>query len=710
MKNILKIYTNDLKKIFTNSMAIILAVGILVLPSLYAWFNIYANHDPYGSTGQMQIAVIIEDEGYNFKNIEINVGEEVRKNLEANDLIDWQFLSKDEGIEGVKSGKYYAAIEIPATFSKSLTSITTSDFKRPEITYYANEKKNAIATKITDKVVQTVQTQVNESFTTTVIDIVNKLLKTVIEEANDSSDGGTVKTVLNQIDTAKTSVHSIEKTVEAFANVMKITKNIENTFSNERVKKLLEDTNGTIKSTNELIAVTKNMVSSITSSLDSALDESHSEVTGLISTLDKIGTLPTGEAVKTIEDFKKAIDRQTGKYDVLLTSLNQINGAMPIKLASLSSMIDGMGSINDSLKSLSSTLDSAINSKSGKTALQQISSELKSVDESVTKVKQQYKDTVKPALDNNMTYLVGVLSDISSIIDAIGSNEDVPTLIKTIDNSVDSGADLIDSFMSLLDGCEKQLDDLYKKINKLSDSELVNMIYNLTFNNSDKLGEFAACPVVISTQKIYAIDNYGSAMAPFYSTLAVWVGAVILVAIMKTKVRHRQTLGYTPTQEYFGRGLTFVTFSVIQGLIICLGDLIILKMQCYHPILFVLAGVCASMIFTIFIYSLVYAFEDIGKAVAVILLVLQIGGSGGTFPIDVTPKFFQAIHPYLPFTFLVNAFRECVCGTWGNDYFIDLLKLSAYIPIGLVFGLVIAKAVRKPISFFGKKVKETQIL
>ena len=156
--------------------------------------------------------------------------------------------------------------------------------------------------------------------------------------------------------------------------------------------------------------------------------------------------------------------------------------------------------------------------------------------------------------------------------------------------------------------------------------------------------------------------------------------------------------------------MTFLTFSVVQGLIICLGDLFVLKMQCYHPLMFVLAGICASMIFTVFIYSLVYAFEDIGKAIAVILLVLQIGGSGGTFPIDVTPKFFQTIHPYLPFTFLVNAFRECVCGTWGNDYMIDLLKLSAYIPIGLIFGLVISKAVRKPISFFGKKLKETEIL
>ena len=113
MKNIFKIFKRDIKKIFTNSMAIILAVGIAVIPSLYAWFNIYANWDPYGATGNMKVAVIIEDEGYTFRDIEINVGEEIKSNLEANDLIDWKFVPKAEALSGIEAGEYYAAIEIP---------------------------------------------------------------------------------------------------------------------------------------------------------------------------------------------------------------------------------------------------------------------------------------------------------------------------------------------------------------------------------------------------------------------------------------------------------------------------------------------------------------------------------------------------------------------------------------------------------------------
>ena len=230
MKNILKIYKRDLKKIFTNSMAIILAVGIAVLP-LYAWFNIYANWDPYGpaSTGNMKIAVVINDEGYEYKGVEINVGDQIKSNLKGNNVIDWQFVSKERAMNGIKAGDYYAGIEIPKGFSKALTSIMTKNFKQPKITYYANEKKNAIATKITDKVVQTVQTEVNESFVTTVVNLVNKLLGTVIEEGK--KDGTNIfQNLQNQIDSAKSAVKSIEKTIDGFEGVMEVAQDLNKTW------------------------------------------------------------------------------------------------------------------------------------------------------------------------------------------------------------------------------------------------------------------------------------------------------------------------------------------------------------------------------------------------------------------------------------------------------------------------------------------------
>lgn len=252
MKMIFKIFKRDIKKIFRNSMAIILAIGLAVLPSLYAWFNIYANWDPYGSTGNMQVAVINNDEGAVIKTFTVNVGSQIETNLKANDLIDWQFVSKEEGINGVKAGKYYAAIEIPSGFSNSLTSIMSSEFKQPQIVYYANEKKNAIATKITDKVVQTVQTEVNESFITTIVNLMNQVFGFVLDE-NDISGGAIFNKISNEINETKASVADLNNSIGTFSDISELLKQLGSSMSSEKVSNLLNSTNDVINDTSDVV-------------------------------------------------------------------------------------------------------------------------------------------------------------------------------------------------------------------------------------------------------------------------------------------------------------------------------------------------------------------------------------------------------------------------------------------------------------------------
>ncbi|MCI6354943.1 YhgE/Pip family protein, partial [Eubacterium coprostanoligenes] len=273
----------------------------------------------------------------------------------------------------------------------------------------------------------------------------------------------------------------------------------------------------------------------------------------------------------------------------------------------------------------------------------------------------------------------------------------------------DTGDSLVISMNKVLKNTDKKLKSLIDLIDNIRDSEMVNAVVNLTTKNGGDLGEFLACPVEVKTDKVYGIENYGSAMAPFYSTLAIWVGAIMLVALVKTNVKKKKEISplLKPHEEFFGRSLLFLCIAIVQGLIICLGDLYFLKIQCYHPVKFLFAGVLASIVYSFFIYSIVYTFGDIGKAIGVIMLVVQIGGSGGTFPIDVTPRFFVSINPYIPFTFVIEAMRECICGTYGNDYWIDLLKLLAYAVAGLIIGLPVKAIVKKPVKFFEKKIEET---
>lgn len=708
MKMIFKIFKRDIKKIFRNSMAIILAIGLAVLPSLYAWFNIYANWDPYGSTGNMQVAVINNDEGAVIKTFTVNVGSQIETNLKANDLIDWQFVSKEEGINGVKAGKYYAAIEIPSGFSNSLTSIMSSEFKQPQIVYYANEKKNAIATKITDKVVQTVQTEVNESFITTIVNLMNQVFGFVLDE-NDISGGAIFNKISNEINETKASVADLNNSIGTFSDISELLKQLGSSMSSEKVSNLLNSTNDVINDTSDVVKITQSSVSGVVDNIGTLLS-------GVTSSLDNAAEIvenfsPDQNSVEVLKTAAQTCTNMATVMDTVCTMLNQLNQSLPNPITAIDDLVKTLTENAVVLRDLGVKLNAAADGAYEGT-LSDIAASIREVSSSLKASMSDYNNTVKPQAEKMVSNLLSTLDSASKMIGLL--DDDVPTvdtLIKTLNTSLDSGVGLFGSLQSMLKNFENELDNLSEKIDTLSNSEEFNTFLNVMSENADKLGEFIACPVQVETDKIYGIDNYGSAMAPFYSTLAIWVGAVILIAIINTNVKHKKELGapVKPYQEYFGRGLLFIAFAIVQALIVCLGDLYFLGIQCYHPVKFLFAGCFAAVVYAMLIYSLAYTFGDIGKAAVVVLLVIQIGGSGGTFPIDVTPKFFQAINPYLPYTFVINAMRECVCGTYGGDYWLDLLKLSAYILIALLIGLVLKIPFRKPIRFFNKKIEETDV-
>ena len=692
-------------------MAIILAVGIAVIPSLYAWFNIFANWDPYGSTGNMQMAVIIEDEGYIFKDIEINVGAEIESNLKANDLIDWQFVGKKEALNGIKAGKYYAAVEIPKGFSESLTSIVTSDFKQPQIKYYANEKKNAIATKITDKVVQTIQQEVNESFVTTVINVVSSLMD-VVAEATENGAVDSFSGLESKLRSASDSISSVQKTVDSFGSLVEAADSLSGIIDSEKLKELAQATEELTKDGKDLTVVIKDSVDSLTSTVDKTLDTVGD---GLADAAQVIDTAAKSEKIDDVKEKLARVRVKLTKYLTLLetlrNTLDTIQQFLPKPLRALDRLINKNNQKIEKLNNIISLIEKA-ESKPVSSDLKAIAAKINAVNSEIDTMQTDYKNDVQPVVNNTLTSLINTLDVTGSLIaDLSGNAPDLQAAEKSLESTAKSGDDLVRAINKLLNGIKGELNELADKIEGLGDSEMFNTLKNLASTNSEKMGEFLACPVLVDTDKVYGIENYGSAMAPFYTTLAIWVGSMILIAVLKTNVKKKKEIGPNVKmhEAYFGRMITFVLFAITQGLIICAGDLYFLKIQCYHPAKFLLAGVFAAFVFSIFIYSLTYTFGDIGKSIGIIMLVVQIGGSGGTFPIDVCPSFFRALHPYLPFTFLVNAMRECVCGTYSNDYWIDLLKLSAYIGVALVIGLGVKFMVKKPIRFFEKQVEKTDL-
>ena len=590
MKNIIKVFLNDCKHIGRNVVALVVVMGLAVLPSLYAWFNILSNWDPYGpeSTSNIKVAVAYDDTGINISGMDINISTNIVEALKTNDTIGWVFTdSTDEAIEGVWSGDYYAALIMPADFSKDMVSFLADNMTHPEIIYYTNQKKNAIAPKITDKAKTAVQQQVNATFISTLTEAIMKSAD-VAENIGDKNKA--------------------DSTLESGSDSMN----------------------------NSLIDI-----------LIAKFQVINTQVVTFDNVLSALSNIIT--TAQTSADTAKGISPDiSGTFEGERAILNELN-----KTIGQSSLIDS---------SLFSTISHDIDAVSG------------------------------------------YMNSISSIYNDMGYN------IDDFNKSISQMGESINNTLVMVRNIEDNLNETTNKLVEFKKSGVYSLLQTAISFNTDELASFISAPVAITTEDLYPITNYGSAMSPFYSVLSIWVGALILVAIIHVKVHPFDGIKVNSVETFFGRYITFFLIGQAQALLITLGDLFFIGIQCIHPFKFWFAAAFTSFVFTMITYSLTVAFENVGEAAAVVIMVIQVAGAGGTFPIQCLPAIYQAIYKYLPFTYAMDALRECVGGTYSWYYWKCILALLVYVGICLFIGLVIAKPCRKLNAIVDKSKEKSEIM
>ena len=240
-------------------------------------------------------------------------------------------------------------------------------------------------------------------------------------------------------------------------------------------------------------------------------------------------------------------------------------------------------------------------------------------------------------------------------------------------------------------------------------SESLDKLDEILGASSADLADFMSSPVTLTTKAVYPVSNYGSGVAPFYTNLALWVGGCVLIAIIKLEVDGEGIGAFTATEGYFGRWLLLVVLGFVQAFIVCCGDLV-LGMQCLRPELFVLAGIFTSFVYVNIIYALASAFKHIGKALVVILVIVQIPGSSGMYPIEMMPDFFQRLHPLLPFTYGISAMRETIGGMYGMDYAINLGVLAVFLAVALFIGVKLRTLMLNLNLLFDKELERTGVM
>ena len=712
IKNIWTIYKEDLKRIFTNYAALIVILALCILPSLYAWFNIKASWDPYGqqATSQIKIGVINNDKGTEFNGKLINIGDQVVDQLKENDLMGWQFVDEAEGEKALEEGTFYATITIPDNFSQDITSLVTSDVKKGQMIYRVNEKINAIAPKLTSKGATGVQENINQTIVETVSGIlfeagkglgleiqetvlpqlshVYDQLEELISKFGDMNslvqtahNGGiqlkdliaSIQTDLPLIETTITSAKTTITSLESFMDTS---------------KSALSDFMPTLKNDLLLIQTIADELNTYVSQIEEAIlsgsDKAPELIENLITKVESTQSL-VKSFVKVLESFNKF---PAGRFDELISQLQGVNGELD--------------KAKDFLQQLH---DTTVNGgEPNLTVLNNIKTLLSSVSSTASAIYNRFDSAIVPSLNNVIDQAYSTATNVLQVLkEAETKLPDVASLLNTAYEGADKGIDAIEYINSKLPEAENKVREVTAKLGDINESQSLQEVLTLLQEAVTERQNFMSSPVDLVEETIFPMHNYGTAMTPFYSVLAQWVGMTLLISMLSVHAKGE----YRPSEEYFGKFLLFATIALVQGLIIALGDLYLLNIYCVNPGLFIVGILFTSITFTFIVYSLVSVFGNVGKVVSIILLVLQVAGSGGTFPIQLTPKFFQIINPFLPFTYAISFARESIGGIVENVLAKDIIIMCIYSVGAVLISLFLKKPINKLLQGFAEKFEES---
>ncbi|MEC3247408.1 YhgE/Pip domain-containing protein [Bacillus cereus] len=980
MKQIWRIYKTDLRNVAKHWAAIVIVLGLMILPSLYAWFNIKASWDPYGNTKEVPIAVSNQDAGSNLRGKDINIGKEIVDSLKKNKNLGWKFVDEKQAIYGVERGDYYASITIPKDFSEKIATVLDENPKKPELDYYVNEKVNAIAPKITAKGASGITEEISKNFVKTangeifkifndlgidletnlpsiekVKDLVFKLeaqfpeMNTLMDKALDDAtraedvvkvaqkelpvvesvmnDGqealgnldkffarndetlnrapGTIKnnlTVMQQgLDAAakitdylknpafdfnltlpdpaklpvlpnitipqipeipalpqvngegyKNIAKNIDQTVNTVFNSTRVgtayvksvmdglqnkgvdpavaQKNVQDAskllqeridsvsylidfftafkesastefgkqFFGNRVESLtvlknsMVDANNRVKHVGDLISSGQEVKQDVRDAVNQKLDAVNNLVNQAEKDYNATFVADFEKAVSTAEQLKskaenaqenaqqlrgnlnqdinkaneilnngrEKYDKAVNDYSRLKTelekaredlsnkgvngldstkvALNDVNGQFKAGWNLVNDMIPVLESTNKVLadvnsdKNLNGTIAKlnkvkdgfqkgidltdkgidAINKgqKPAADVIESINQVSKSVSGQIGDILAKYDSEITPNFNAAIARTKEMSKNTSQILKE--ADKKLPDVKKLLE---DSSKGLVDGKKKLADikaempATEKKIKELADKIRDFESEEDLKDIIGLLKNDVEKQSDYFANPVNLKENKLFAMPNYGSAMSPFYTVLALWVGALLMVSLLTVEV-HEEGANYKSHEIYFGRLLTFLTIGLSQAFIVSMGDIFLLGTYVVDKFWFVLFSLFIGGVFVCIVYSLVSIFGNVGKSMAIILLVLQVAGSGGTFPIQMTPAFFQAIYPFLPFTYAISAIRETVGGMLWDIVTRDLLVLSAFVVVMIVAALLLKTPINKSSEKFVENAKGSKII
>ncbi|MCI1674984.1 MAG: YhgE/Pip domain-containing protein [Ancrocorticia sp.] len=718
MMGVLRLMRRDIAHATRNTMAIVVLVGLTILPSLFTWFNVIASWNPFGDTKNITVAVANADEGYksDLFPVTINIGDQVVSALRANNDFNWVVTDEDKAIDGTKSAKYYAAIVMPKDFSKDMLTFYADGGERTAINYYINEKKNALAPKITGQGADMVSTEINKVFTETLSEIAVGILSDV----SDYLDSGDTQVMFAQFEShvaqAATQLRAAASTATVFSSLMESNKALVTSAGD-----LISGTSVAMKEPSAAIGQAVSAASSLKTSISDISDELSDAISKSAQGIAAVGTkadaafeAATGQTekqAKAIDALGDMVQSQIDAYKDLESTLQtDVEPTLPddVSLDLVYTALDNAISRQETVKERLDDAAQAIRSgntgaEEARTALQKAVAEAHA---SIDNVQSKYVDSVKANLDQ----LASTLNTAVSAVGVVGSDLDssATAMVGAADSisaKLTKAGTAVTKLASELTDAADTFDKLEAALKKASSAGDFSALQDVIGADPETLASSLASPVGLERHAVFPVDTFGSAMAPLYTVLALWVGALLMsvtitVAVPRGAVPGQKEL--TNNQKYFGRYGLFGLVGLAQSTVLGLGNLVFVGVQSVHPFLYVVAGWVTSLVFTFLIYTAVVAFGNAGKALGVLFLVIQISGAGAAYPLQLLPTWFQHISKFLPATYAVEAYRAAIAGIYNADYWQALGMLLLFLIPALILGLWL----RKPLINFNRGISE----
>lgn len=740
MNNMLRLAADDVRRLFSNVVSIIITLGLVVLPSIFTWYNVLACWNVFDNTDKLTVAVANTDEGYssNIMPIAVNLGDQVVSVLRASDKMNWAFVDEEEALDGARAGRYYAAVVIPEDFSKAMFTFFEKDSDPAKIIYYTNEKKNAIAPKLTDQSTNSMSYEVNQVFAEVLTETaavaaqkmtqlmddpyVQQDITVLIENVRDSADtldsfaviAGSFQAILN-------SSHGL------LDSAAQLAVSVDNHGQNL--------TNALVSTTDPITSVGEGLQASV-DDLAKALSANTEAYDSLIASVEEFfdsAEVTQESAAEVLNKLSQNLYNNARYYDDVASYLSTLAYEVPDKLPTenaelleklqnqLLATSDKIYEVSSTIEALAASLESAVPSADPSADNPDVMLDEKTITEKLEEVKNTVEQTQATFDDKVQTALASLgdkTSAMTTKLDTMMST--LNTTVGDLNNTltiIDSGATiaegkLADASAAMSDSAAKMregADNLEAALASGQNPLLQSMLQS----NITTLASFASSPVSIERTAVFPVDNFGSAMSPFYSSLALFIGALLILVALKPQpcaAQKKLLPTLTPSQSYLGHFAVFTLVSLMQSTLMALGNLFFLEVQCMHPFLYLLCYWVTGLVFTFIIYTLTVSFANLGKAIAVIMLIVQVTGCGGSFPLQILPGYVQAISPYLPATHAVDAMRAAMMGIYANDFWIALGQLCLFVLPMLLLGLILRRPLEKFMEWFLEKVESSKLI